>query len=148
MDKILAWHFLPNDRKLRYGDNRIAEPGVTHTVNCKPVLCESGLHASIKPLDALHYAPGPIVSQVEISGDLIIGDDKLAGTSRKYLWIADAEQTLNNYARWCALEVIHLWDAPEIVKRFLETGDESLRDAARGAAWCAAWCAGIHCETT
>ena len=44
-----------------------------------------------------------------------------------------------------ALAVIHLWDAPDVVRRYLETGDESIRDAARAAArdaaWAAAWAA-------
>jgi len=36
------------------------------------------------------------------------------------------------------LDVIHLWDAPKIVVRYLKTGDESLRDAAWSAEWSAA----------
>jgi hypothetical protein len=43
------------------------------------------------------------------------------------------------FARRCALDVAHLWDAPDVVRRFLETGDESLRyaawDAARATTW-------------
>jgi len=38
------------------------------------------------------------------------------------------------FARWCALQVIHLWNCPDVVKQYLETGDEGLRDAARSAA--------------
>ena len=43
------------------------------------------------------------------------------------------------FARWCALQVIHLWNCPDVVKQYLETGDEGLRDAAWYAAWNAAW---------
>jgi hypothetical protein len=43
-----------------------------------------------------------------------------------------------NFACWCALQVIHLWDAPDIVVRYLKTGDESLKAAAWTAAWAAA----------
>jgi hypothetical protein len=41
---------------------------------------------------------------------------------------------LDAWARWCALQVIDTWEAPEVVRRFLETGDETLRKAARSAA--------------
>ena len=34
--------------------------------------------------------------------------------------------------------VIYFWDAPEIVKEYLQIGDEKLQDAARDAAWAAA----------
>ena len=42
------------------------------------------------------------------------------------------------FARWCALSVAHLWDMPAVVKEYLETDDESLREAASEAAWAAA----------
>ena len=141
-----AWYFSGTDCRLRYGDGRVIEAGETHIVECKPILCEQGLHGSVKPLDALSFAPGPMVWRVELSGDLDIGDDKVAATSRKYLWGYDATDVLCKFARLCALDVIHLWDAPEVVVRYLKTGDEPLRaaaleatlEAAGGAAWSAA----------
>ena len=59
------------------------------------------------------------------------------------------EKEIRRFACQCALDVIHLWDAPPIVKKYLETGDEKLRDAAwdaaraaaGDAAWDAAWAA-------
>jgi hypothetical protein len=42
------------------------------------------------------------------------------------------------FARLAAQDVLHLWDAPEIVKQYLETGDENIRAAARAAADAAA----------
>ena len=36
------------------------------------------------------------------------------------------------------VEVVDLWDAPDAVRQYLETGDETLRAAARAAAWAAA----------
>ena len=53
------------------------------------------------------------------------------------------EKEIRQFARDCALDVIHLWDAPSVVKEYLETGDEKLRDAARDAAWDAAWAAAM-----
>jgi hypothetical protein len=46
---------------------------------------------------------------------------------------------LREFARECALDVIHLWDAPQIVRDYLESGDDNLRAAARAAARVAAW---------
>ena len=45
-----------------------------------------------------------------------------------------SEDQIRHFSRLCALDVIHLWDAPEVVRRYLETGDESLRQEARDAA--------------
>lgn len=54
------------------------------------------------------------------------------------------------WARWCARRVLHLWEAPEVVARWIDTGDEALReeavalaweDGSGAAAWAAAWAA-------
>lgn len=37
-------------------------------------------------------------------------------------------------AREQALSIIHLWNAPDVVLQYLETGDEILREAAWSAA--------------
>ena len=50
-------------------------------------------------------------------------------------------EDLRTFARECALDVVYLWDAPEVVLRYLTTGEEreeaydAAKDAARGAAW-------------
>jgi hypothetical protein len=41
------------------------------------------------------------------------------------------------WARWCALQVIHLWDAPVVVRQHLQIGRDDLRAAASDAAWAA-----------
>ena len=124
---MLGWYFAPENRKLRHGDGRLVEAGITHTVDCKPELCMSGLHWSEKAIDALGYAPGPIACRVEGGGKVVEGDDKIVGTSRKYLALADATDVLRRLTRKWALDVIQLWDAPQVVKDYLETGDEELR---------------------
>ena len=121
-----AWYFAAEDRKLRHDDGRLVEKGVTHEVDCKPVLCEKGLHASKRILDALSYAPGPILCRVELGGVIVYGNDKSVATKRTYIEIIDATDLLREFARKCALKVIHLWDAPRVVRDFLETGDEAL----------------------
>ena len=101
-------------------------------------LCEFGLHASANPFDALQYAPGPWLAMVEIDGAVVHGDDKLCAQRRKIVKRIDATELLRKFARQRALSVIHLWDAPAVVREYLETGDESKRAAAWDAAWDAA----------
>jgi hypothetical protein len=107
-----------------------------------------GLHASGHPFDALLYAPGSTLHLVHLDGELIEHGspvDKVAARRRKIVATIDAEPLLREFARKCALSVIHLWDAPEVVKQYLTTGDESLRaaagDDAGDDAWDAAWAA-------
>jgi len=137
-------------RVLPPGDGRRIRVGATHEVEGEIIPCERGLHASARAIDALQYAPGPIVWKVRLSGVVVPhGDDKHAASRRTYLAGGiDVSDTLREFARRCALDVIHLWDAPEIVVRYLKTGDETIRDAAwaatrdacaaRDAAWAAA----------
>jgi len=133
-DSLIGWHFAEESRRLRYGDGREIVVGKTHRVKCVPVLCEIGLHASERAFDALKYAPEPILYRVQLGGKIVRGNDKAVATSRKYLAEIDATPILRQFARKCALKVIHLWDAPRVVRDYLETGDESLRAAARDAA--------------
>jgi hypothetical protein len=137
-ESIECWHFSAADRRLGYGDGRLIEVGVVHEVNITPKCCEAGLHGSIRAIDALEYAAGTVVSCVLISGQIDQQQDKLCGQRREYLAVADVTEELRSFARWCALQVIHLWDAPAIVRQYLETGDESIRVAARTAASAAA----------
>ena len=133
----LGWYFSDETECLNNGDGRKIKVGRTHKVKCTPVLCEAGLHASKHVLDALRYARGNVLFLVELSGQMVHGDDKSAATERTYLARIDAEQVLRKFARQCALDVIHSWDAPDIVVKYLKTGDENIKDAAWDAAWTA-----------
>ena len=101
-------------------------------------MCVSGLHASPTPFDALQYAPGPLLHLVELDGETIAGGDKVVCRKRKIVASIDATDLLRKFACTVALKVIHLWDAPLVVREYLETGDESKRYAARAAAGAAA----------
>jgi len=157
-----AWYFAHESNKLQYGDGRGIKIGETHTVDCVPQCCKQGLHGSLKLIDALGYAKGPIVYRVDIKGKIDKEQDKICGQSRTYLYGGiNIEKELHEFSRWCALQVIHLWNAPQVVKEYLKTGDESLRDdawaatgaaagdaswdaardAARAATWAATWAA-------
>ena len=139
---VRAWHFLPADRRCRY-DGRAVVAGEWLAASGELALCQNGMHASRRALDALQYAPGPIVCRVELRGDVIEGTDKLVARERRVVWVGNATPQLRKFARLCALDVVHLWDCPPIVLRYLKTGDEQIRgaarDAARDAAWGAAW---------
>jgi hypothetical protein len=101
-------------------------------------LCASGLHASERLIDALEYAPGPILCRVQMGGTIKKESDKLVARQRTILWRIDSTDVLRKFARQCALDVAHLWNMPPVVRQYLETGDESLRAAASDAAWAAA----------
>ena len=117
-DSWFGWHFCDSSEHLRYGDGRPIAVGTIHKVNCAPVPCKAGLHASEFVLDALDYAPGNILYRVRLSGKIVHGDDKSCATQREYLWRIDAEPILRAFARKCALQVIHLWDCPRIVREY------------------------------
>src|ERR1700690_3695803 len=104
-------------------------------------MCERGLHASLHPMDACRYAPGPILCLVECEGEILEQSDKICASRRKILARFDATDLLRADARASALSVIHLWDPPEVVKRWLKTGDKSIRSAAWSAARSAVWSA-------
>jgi hypothetical protein len=132
MEKILAYHFFGDTL---WDGSAVPKDGDTLRVDPNDIkLCSYGLHASIEPFDALRYAPGPSLALVEISGRIFRGTDKIVGSERTIIRRIDAGGLLQAFARKCALEVAGYWDAPGIVIRYLETGDESLRYAARSAA--------------
>ncbi len=143
---MLAWYFAPADRKLRYGDGRTVRKGVTHAVK-QPEdlkLCAYGLHASPRLLDALGHAPGYVLCRVKLAGRIVRGDDKVCAEKRTYLAVLPENVTQALLAEWsraCVLRVAHLWSAPEVVLRWLKTGDESIRVEARNAAADAAYAA-------
>ena len=138
-----AWHFTKG-QYLRNGEP-LPKVGEWLKLPGPPRMCSYGLHASVSPLDALDYAPGGTLHRVRIGGEIIAGTDKIVGTERRIIWTLDedmANKTFREFARWCALQVIDKWDAPDVVREYLETGDESIRDAATDAARAAVRAAG------
>lgn len=101
-------------------------------------ICASGLHASRRPWHALGYAPGPVLCLVEVDKIEAERCDKLVARRRRIVRRVDLTDDLHAFARQCALDVVHLWNAPDAVRRYLETGDDALRTAARTAAKAAA----------
>ena len=155
MEQIKGWWFGTTDKKLLYDDNRKIVIGETHKISGDIVPCHHGLHLSKRIIDALNYAPGPVIYRVVGSGVIIPhGDpvDKYACSERTYIAGGiDISNTLRLFARKCALDVIHLWNhPPDIVIKYLKTGDEAIRaaacaaaarDASGAASWAAAYAA-------
>ena len=134
----LGWHFAEENECLWYGDGKKIIVGKSHSVDCEPVFCESGLHASKTVLEALQYASGPILYRVRLSGKIVHGDDQSCATKRSYIAKINADSLLREFGRKCALRVIDLWNCPRVVKDYLETSDETLRAVAGNAGWAVA----------
>jgi len=138
-DTVFGWHFTDGE-KLRDG-RRLPAVGEWLEYAGPVVICRSGLHGSRRLIDALQYAPGHTLHYCEFGGVVDEQDDKLVAHRRRIVWSIDAEPVLRAFARRVALNVAHLWDMPDVVREYLETGREELRDAARDAARSAAWSA-------
>lgn len=149
---MLAWHFTGST--LRDG-SPIPPVGKWLVHDGRVAICESGLHASTEPFDALQYAPGPILHLVECADIVYQHEDKFVCRRRRILASMDATDILRYFARMAALEATRYWpDVPDVVLDYLMTGDAAIRDAAWwaavdatgcvmdaavDAAWAAAW---------
>jgi hypothetical protein len=149
------WHFLRDDNRLQFGERELVEVGKTLRVEGELKLCEHGLHASHKAIDALQYAPGPIVCRVTLGGEIVEDTDKAVAQERTVLWMADATNTLHEFACRCAetalktakVEDVRCWAAIETKRKWLngEATDAELT-AARAAAWATARAAAWDAE--
>jgi hypothetical protein len=74
------------------------------------------------PFDALMTSPAPKWNLRRLLHIIELVDN--VQTLRASI---DVTELLFDFARWCALQVIDLWDAPVIVRQYLETGDETLQ---------------------
>jgi hypothetical protein len=156
---VYAWHFVAADGRIandthHHGRARIVEAGQTLHMAPPIVLCERGLHGSERLIDALKYAPGPIVCRTEHSGEIVRGKDKLASSRRRVVWMLDATRVLFTFAADVAESALlaertagrephaDSWAAVEARRAWLrgELNDAGL-SAARSAAWLAAWSA-------
>ena len=160
---LLAWHFIAGDKTLRFKHNgkKLAKvrKGQRLTVDPPLTMCSRGLHASVRPLDALQYSPETAllaICRVELSGEIIHESDKVCAQHRRVIALADCTKTMHEFACWCAEQALEgerkagcepdkrLWRAVEVKRLWLrgKASDDELaaaRAAARAAAWAAAW---------
>lgn len=153
-EPIRAWHFLRDDRRLQFPPHTLVKPGQTLRVEPPLDMCRRGLHASRGPLDALYYAPDPIVCRVRLSGEILDGGDKLCASERTVLWMADATKVLHEFACWCAEQALlreraagrepdpRCWAAVKAKRTWLRGEiDDATLEAARSAVWSITWSA-------
>ena len=154
---MIGWHWIRQDRTLRTGE--IVQAGRVYRAEGPLVMCENGVHASRRALDALAYAPGPIICRVALRGEIVHDTDKSVARERRVLWLANATTILHEFAVTVATEALHraeargesvdprLWRALDVKQRWLRglaTNEEldaagaAARDAAGAAAGAAA----------
>ena len=109
-ETMLGWHFLATDRRLRYGNQEV-EAGQTYTADGPLAMCRNGMHACRRPLDALDYAPGPIVCRVQLIGEISHDRNKSVARSRRVLWRADATTMLHEFALSVATTALSIVEA-------------------------------------
>ena len=150
----LGWHFLPEDKRLRYGTREVVEVGKPIKVEGELKLCQWGLHASRRAIDALVYAPNSAklyACRVRLGGELIESEDKAVASEREVLWMLDATKTLHLFACQIAEDTLSKygngdprsaaaiqakkdWLAGRITEQDLATAREAAEAAARSAA--------------
>jgi hypothetical protein len=151
---------------MQFSPRTVVETGQTYTCEGKLIPCKNGLHASRRIIDALKYAPGPIICRVELSGEIIYDTDKAVARHRKVIWMLDATNVLHEFACRCAEDALALvgnpdpssiaaiqakrnWMKGKITDKGLvaaratarDAARDAARDVARAAAWDAAWIA-------
>ena len=141
------WHFLRDDGRLNYLPHTRVKQGMTLRAEGPLVICKNGMHASIRPIDALKYAPGSLVCRVTLEGEILANTDKVCARTRTVLWMADATRTLYEFAVWCAERALQRerdqgrepnsdsWAALDIKRQWLrgEASDDELDDATTAA---------------
>lgn len=162
MSTIKAWHFVKANGKRRGG--LIEEAGKTYHFDGDPVMCNCGLHASRRLIDALKFAPGTRLRRVSCWGLGAEDQDKLVCRHRKVLWEMDVTMILHEFAcrvaedalrtakakderSWNAIRVKRAWIKGEATDGELTAvGNAAWGDAvyaARDTAWGAGWGAAL-----
>ncbi len=128
---LRAYHFV--NKTLRNGAP-VPPDGEWLTVDPKKLkMCYYGLHASEHPFDALNYAPGFTLCLVDLDGEILTQGNKVCAEKRRIVKRIDAKALTLKFARDCASDVLHLWNASQIVKDFLATGENADAAAAYNA---------------
>ena len=164
-DFVMAWHWVVKgaDGKLKLRDDRDVPPVGEALVHEGEVeMCESGLHASRRVIDALRYIPdgATVLCRVRCEDVVNEQDDKLVCRKRTVLWSHDcnmllheavcrfAEQALTNTgikddgsnASWNAIHTKRRWLKGEATDEELDAARDSAY-AARDSAYSAAYAA-------
>jgi len=144
MSTVLGWHFLGADMRLGHGDGRRVKIGEWLSVEGEPRICEHGLHASKRAIDALEFLrwESAIICRVEIGGAIVRDGATMVAQKRRVLWAAHADNALLDFALDCATQALqeHYLDAPDALwhamdlRAAIAEGIE-VGPATRDAAW-------------
>lgn len=96
-NEILAWHFLPYDRRLTHDDGRLAIAGETLSVGTPVRVRRHGLHATVDVVEAVLRAYLPVLCRVVLSGETDEDCGLWCAQHRKVLWMADATSALTDF---------------------------------------------------
>jgi hypothetical protein len=115
-----AWHFVAFNRQLGYNDGRTAVPGLTYYDDNRSngQVCRPGLlHWSYRVIDALMYAPGPILCEVLPGGEIFTGTfikDKCGSTQRTVIRMANVSTVLHEAACQFAERALNRTETPDL----------------------------------
>ena len=136
-DKLYFWAS-KEDKRLRFGDERLVKAGVTHSVKGELLLYYNGLHASEKIIDALVMTTGKHLWIVSVSDEKIVDKYQVCARSRTYIAGFNATKMIELFARKQALLNVELLKPfcnhrqYASVVDWLYTGREELRLDAKG----------------
>ena len=157
-NSVMAWHWAVKDKdgKLRLRDGRdVPAVGVSLIHEGEVEMCNSGLHASRRVIDALAYIPdgATVLCRVKCEDVVAEQDDKLVCRQRTVVWSHDCKKLLHEAACIFAERALTIagikddgrnasWNAIRVKRLWLkgEATDEQLKEArdAAGEAWAAA----------
>lgn len=124
-----------------YDEQSLVEDGVTLPDKVPLVFpnfqykrADFGLYGFIDTLDAFEASAGTTLFIIKCGGKVLPSRNrhyrKVACTEWTILARINMIKILQELARWCAMQTAHLWDTPNEIRQYLETGNENLRPAA------------------
>src|SRR3990167_8351842 len=129
---MITFHWLQENMKAGNGREKAWAIGEERTHKAKKlVICERGYHSSPTPWDGLQYAPGPMLTVVEIGEPAASQPDKYVSRTRRLLAGVNVERELRHFAIDCAERALtrereegrepdpRSWAAIEAAKAFL-----------------------------
>jgi hypothetical protein len=113
-----AWHFITSTGLLRDGSKAAAD-GEAETYDGELIICEKGLHASVRLIDAVAYAPGTTLRLVKVF-NAITERDKLVCSRREIVHTLDFTKILEEFASYVTDKVRYeertpsfFWNSPK-----------------------------------
>lgn len=133
---VLAWHFLCPGETLRTGD-RAPKDGEWLIYKYRPSICQTGLHASSHPFDALKYAPSLTLCLVRCTKPTAVHEDKFVCQARQIVARRNVKPLILEMARMAVLSEVsrrsaHTDNVSQSLLDYLITGEKP-RDYYRAA---------------